>query len=261
MATSNPIFKKFPPDYLPSANDASEAEEGNLSGVFLRTAVVLLLFACSMAGSWLEANALQHQAKSWGAFLLALTLLSALGGAALVWITLLRNRLSPITAPAYAILQGIVMGVISAGVDIRYPRIAVRAIGLTLIICFCLLIAYRLRLIRVTESFNRKLTVALFGVIAYYATSFAVGLSWGRTALQAFGGIPGIIASVIVVIIASMSLISNIDFVVKCSKKRAPQFVEWLAAMGLLIAIIWLYLDVLDLLSRSEREADGPVMQ
>lgn len=254
MASTNPIFRNFPSDYLPPGDDAPETGGTTLSGVFLRTATVLLLFACSMACSWLEANAIQHQDKSRGLPLLVLTLISALGGAGLVWITVLKNRLSPITAPAYAILQGVVVGVLSVGIDIRYPGIAIRAVGLTIVICFCLLTAYRFRLIRVTESFSKKLSVALVGVIAYYVISLAIGLLWKRTALQAFGGVFGIVASLIILIIAGMSFISSFDFVVRISGKKHPPFVEWLAAMGLLITLVWLYLDVLDLLSRFEKD-------
>jgi uncharacterized YccA/Bax inhibitor family protein len=255
MASTNPIFRNFPSDYLPPDDDATETGGARLSGVFPRTATVLLLFACSMTCSWLEATAIQHQDKSRGLPLLVLTLISALGGAGLVWITVLKNRLSPITAPAYAVLQGVVIGVLSVGIDIRYPGIAIRAVGLTIVICFCLVTAYRLRLIRVTESFRKKLSVALVGVIAYYAISFAIGLLWKRTALQAFGGVFGIIASLIILIIACMSFISSIDFVVRISGKKLPPFVEWLAAMGLLITLVWLYLEVLDLLSRFEKDS------
>jgi uncharacterized YccA/Bax inhibitor family protein len=255
MASTNPIFRNFPSDYLPPDDDAPGTGGTTLSGVFLRTATVLLLFACSMTCSWLEANALQHQDKSRGLPLLVLTLLSVLGGAGLVWITVLKNWLSPITAPAYAILQGIVVGVLSVGIDIRYPGIAIRAVGLTMVICFCLLTAYRLRLIRVTESFSKKLSVALVGVIAYYVISFAIGFLWKRTALQAFGGVFGIVASLIIMIIAGMSFISSFDFVARISDKKHPPFVEWLAAMGLLITLVWLYLEVLDLLSRFEKDS------
>jgi len=136
VTTTNPILRNFPSDYLPACDDAPETEGATLSGVFLRTVTVLLLFACSMTCSWLEAKTLQHGDRSRGIPLLVLTVLSALGGAALVWITVLKNRLSPITAPAYAILQGVVVGVLSVGIDIRYPGIAIRAVGLTIAICF-----------------------------------------------------------------------------------------------------------------------------
>ena len=206
-----------------------------------------------MAFSWLAASGVEREHQGMAVFLLALTLSASLGGAALVWITVLRNRLSPITAPIYAVLQGVALGVLSVGIDHRYPGIAIRAVGLTIFICVCLLIAYRFRFIRVTESFNRKLSAALAGVIVYFAVTFVIGLLWRRTLSATVGGAAGILISVVIVVIAGLALVSNFDFVVQCAERKLPHYVEWLAAMGLLIALVWLYIEVLDLLSKAQK--------
>jgi len=139
--------------------------------------------------------------------------------------------------------------------DQRYPGIAIRAVGLTIAICFCLLGAYRFGLIKVTESFNKKLAVALSGVIIYYLVSFALAVTGGHTISMITGGMLGILISMIIVVIAGMGLISNFDLAAQCSKERFPKYMEWYAAMGLLIALVWLYLETLDLLSKSRKAA------
>lgn len=103
-----------------------------------------------------------------------------LGGGALIWITVWRKQWSPITAPLYALAQGAVVGVISSvGLDNKYPGIALRAVGLTVLICVCLLSAYRFHLIRVTDCFNRKLSIAISAVGLYYLVTLLIAFKWG----------------------------------------------------------------------------------
>lgn len=254
MEATNPIFKNFPSGTPSTEHTIAYKESMTLPGVFWKTVMLLILFTCSVIGAWFEtANTVRNGDQASKLVLFGVILLSALSGAALVWITVRNNRLAPITAPLYALLQGLVVGVLSSGMDVRYPGIALQAAGLTLAICSCLLIAYHVHLLRVTDSFNRKLSTAITGVIIYYGVAFALELTLGRTALQVLGGFPGILASVIIVIIAAMALISNVDYAVRCTEHRYPALLEWYAAMGILIALIWLYVEVLDLLSKSRK--------
>lgn len=93
-----------------------------------------------------------------------------------------------------------------------FPGIAIQAVGLTITICLCLLGAYRCGLIRVTESFNKKLVIATSGVFVYYLLSIVLALIAGRTLARITGGVPGILISVIVVLIAGINLVSNFDY-------------------------------------------------
>lgn len=253
---ANPIFKNFATSTPLSGRQGASSELMTFSGTLHRTAVLLVLFVASAACSWTEVGKFQHGGKSATLVLALVLLVCALSGVVLVWITGASKRWLPFTAPVYALMQGAVIGFISVGMDQRYPGVAIQAVSLTIAICFCLLSAYQFGIIRVTESFNKKLAFAMSGVIVYYLASFAFALSGGRTLQKITGGIPGILISVIIVIIAGMSLVSNFDFAAQCSKEKFPKYMEWYAALGLLVTILWLYLETLDLLSKA-RKADG----
>ena len=137
--------------------------------------------------------------------------------------------------------------------DFRYPGVAVQAICVTIAMSCCLLLAYRLGWIRVTESFNRKLAVAISGVVLFYLANLAMVLMGIPTLIQRAGVIPSILLSVVVVGIAGLSLISNFDSAVQCVKEGNPKYMEWYAALGLIVALVWLYLEVLSLLDKARR--------
>jgi uncharacterized YccA/Bax inhibitor family protein len=172
----------------------------------------------------------------------------------LVWITVFKKTWSPFTAPVYALLQGLVVGTVTVGTDRRYPGIAIHAIGLTIAICVVLLGAYHSGLIRVTESFRKKLVVATGGVTLYYLAGFVLTINGGHTLNTVTGGFFGIFISLIIVTIAVMNLASNFDFAVLCATKDFPKYMEWYAALGLLLTLAWLYLETLRLLSKADQE-------
>ena len=128
------------------------------------------------------------------------------------------------------------------------------AIGLTIAICVFLLGAYHFGLIRVTESFNKKLMVATGGATLYYLVSYVLALKGGHALNTVTGGVFGIFISLIIVIIAVMNLASNFDFAVQCAKEDFPKYMEWYAAFGLLLTLAWLYLETLRLLSKAQQE-------
>jgi len=172
---------------------------------------------------------------------------------ALVWVTVLMKEWAPFTAPVYAVVQGVVVGFIVAGMEQRFPGIAIKAVGFTVAICLCLMVAYRTGLIRVTESFNKKLVFATGGVLIYYIASITFALRGGHTFSRITGGIPGVVISLIIILIAGMSLVSNFDFAVQRSKENFPKYMEWYSALGLLLTLVWLYLEALKLFSKARK--------
>lgn len=253
MAISNPIFRSFGSPKGFRGGKSSSSAHMSLKGTLRNTALLLVLFAVAAGLSWNEVGLLQRVGKNAVLIPVVLFIACALGGIALIWVTVSKKDWSPVTAPLYALVQGFVVGIISVGMDRRFPGIAIQAAGLTTLIGLGLVGGYRLGIIRVTESFNRKLAVATSGVIVYYVATFIFALVYGHALTKILGGIPGILVSVAIVIVAAMSLISNFDFAVQASKENFPRYMEWYAALGLVVTLIWLYLEILDLLSKERR--------
>lgn len=256
MESTNPIFKNFGSPKPLGGQQAIDPGRMSLPGTLYKTAILLALFSITAACSWIEIGSFQHEGKYMTLVLALVFLACTLGAVALVWITVRRKWWSPITAPIYALMQGVFVGFASVGMDRRFPGIAIQAVGLTIAISLCLIVAYRRGFIRVTESFNKKLGVATAGVLVYYIGSLAIALASRHTLYKIIGGVPGILISVVVVAIAGMSLVSNFDFAVQFSREKFPKYMEWYAALGLLVTLLWLYLETLDLLSKARR-AEG----
>jgi uncharacterized YccA/Bax inhibitor family protein len=173
-----------------------------------------------------------------------------LGGFAVALITIFKPNLSPLTAPVYAALEGLALGAISAIAEARYPGIVIQAVALTFGTLFALLIAYRSRLIPVTQNFRLGIVAATGGIAIFYLV--AIGLSfWGvRIPFLHEGSALGIGFSVFVVVIAALNLVLDFDFIEKGAEHGAPKFMEWYGAFGLMVTLIWLYLEILRLLSK-----------
>ena len=143
------------------------------------------------------------------------------------------------------------MGDISGRLDVRYHGIAIQAVALTFATCFCLLVAYRFGLFRVSESFNAGVVAATCGVALVYLVSLMLALAGVRTFSIFGGGVPGILASVVVVILAGMNLVIDFAFVGQCAQKGLPKYMEWYTALGLIVTLIWLYTEILRLISKA----------
>ena len=154
------------------------------------------------------------------------------------------------TAPAYAILEGFVLGGVSAIFESQYPGIVVQAVSLTLFILLSLLFAYKSRLIKVTDNFRLGVVAATGGIALVYFASFVLGFFGIHIPMIHSNGLFGIGFSIFVVIIASMNLVLDFDFIEKGAASGAPKFMEWYAAFGLMVTLIWLYLEILRLLAK-----------
>ncbi|WP_282037956.1 Bax inhibitor-1/YccA family protein [Saccharicrinis aurantiacus] len=153
-------------------------------------------------------------------------------------------------APVYCILQGLSLGGISAYMESIFPGIVVQALGLTFGILFSLLLIYKLGLIKATENFKLIIASATAGIAVFYLISM-IGRFFGleMSFLHESSGI-GIGFSVFVVIIASLNLVMDFDFIENGAESNAPKYMEWYGAFGLMVTLIWLYLEILRLLSK-----------
>ncbi|NQU68089.1 MAG: Bax inhibitor-1/YccA family protein [Candidatus Marinimicrobia bacterium] len=173
-----------------------------------------------------------------------------IGGFIVAMITIFKKQWAMVTAPAYAILEGFVLGGVSAIFESQYPGIVVQAVSLTLFILLSLLFAYKSRLIKVTDNFRLGVVAATGGIALVYFASFILGFFGIHIPMIHSNGLFGIGFSIFVVIIASMNLVLDFDFIEKGAASGAPKFMEWYAAFGLMVTLIWLYLEILRLLAK-----------
>ncbi|MAQ32163.1 MAG: hypothetical protein CMD26_05505 [Flavobacteriales bacterium] len=165
-----------------------------------------------------------------------------------------KKSLSPITVPLYAGVEGLAMGAISAQYTALYDGIVPQAITLTLGILFALLFAYKTKIIAATENFKLGVFAATGGIFIVYFISFIMsfipGLGFPEFLNPTNGSWLSIGFSLFVVIIASLNLVLDFDYIEEGAEIGLPKYMEWYGAFGLLVTLIWLYLEILRLLSK-----------
>jgi uncharacterized YccA/Bax inhibitor family protein len=174
----------------------------------------------------------------------------AIGGLVVAMVTIFKKEWAGITAPAYAVLEGFMLGGISSIFEAMYPGIVIQAVGLTFGTLFGLLIAYRSGLIKVTQNFRLGVVAATGGIFMVYMATWILGIFGIGMPFIHESGILGIGFSVFVVIIAALNLVLDFDFIEHGAESGAPKFMEWYAAFGLMVTLIWLYIEILRLLAK-----------
>ena len=165
-------------------------------------------------------------------------------------VTIFKKQWAPITAPIYALLEGLFLGGISAIYNAKFQGIVVQAVGLTLGVLAVLLVAYKSGLIKPTENMKLGIVAATGGVCMVYFVSIIMGM-FGRSVAMIHGnGIFGIGFSIVVIIIASLNLVLDFDFIEDGAERGAPKYMEWYGAFGLMVTLVWLYLEILRLLAK-----------
>ena len=152
-------------------------------------------------------------------------------------------------APVYAIAQGSVVGAISKMFNVQYPGIVVQAVGATIGVFVMMLVLYRTGILRVTDKFRRIIIGATMGLMAFYLVSFIVGL-FGANLIPTGSSTMSIGFSVLVAGLAAMNLALDFDFIDKAEAAGAPKHMEWFAAFGIMVTLVWLYLEILRLLAK-----------
>lgn len=174
----------------------------------------------------------------------------AIGGLVLGIVTAFKKTWAPITAPLYALVEGVFIGAISAIFELRYPGIVIQAVGLTFGTMAALLMAYRSGLIRATEKFKLGVVAATGGVMLLYLANFAMGFFGHSMGFINGNSTMGIVFSGVVVVIAALNLILDFDMIEQGVNGGAPKYMEWYGAFALVVTLVWLYLELLRLLSK-----------
>ena len=181
-------------------------------------------------------------------------LIGFIGGFIVAIVTIFKKEWSPTTVPIYAVLEGLALGGVSKMyADAFEPGIVPQAIMLTLGILFALLFAYKSKIIQATENFKLGVFAATAGIGIVYLVSFLMSL-FGGVALPVMdptnASMLSIGFSLFVVVIASLNLVMDFDFIEQGAANGAPKYMEWYGAFGLLVTLIWLYLEILRLLAK-----------
>ena len=174
----------------------------------------------------------------------------AIGGLVAAFVTIYKPTWAPITAPGYAALEGLFLGGISAFFEQRFPGIVIQAIALTFGTLAVLLMAYRSGVIKATENFKLGLVAATGAVFMIYMATMVLGFFGVSIPFIHESGLIGIIFSLVVVVIAALNLVLDFDFIERGVERGAPKYMEWYAAFGLMVTLVWLYLEILRLLAK-----------
>jgi uncharacterized YccA/Bax inhibitor family protein len=174
----------------------------------------------------------------------------AIGGFVVALVTIFKKSWAGVTGPIYALLEGLFLGGISAIFEARYPGIVIQAVSLTFGTLLVLLVAYTSRVIRPSENFKLGIVAATGGIALIYMASFVLGLFGVSMPYIHDNGLIGIGFSLFVVVIAALNLVLDFDFIENGASQGAPKYMEWYGAFGLMVTLIWLYIEILRLLAK-----------
>jgi uncharacterized YccA/Bax inhibitor family protein len=220
-----------------------------VQGAVNKTAILLAL--TTLAASYTWQLFWKGQVASANGWLMG----GAIGGFIVALVTTFKKTWSPVTAPLYAVLEGLFIGGLSCMFERQLPGIVIQAVMLTFGTLAALLCAYTTGLIRATSGFRRGVIAATGGIALVYLVSMVLGF-FNVQIPGIFGnGMIGIGFSVVVVIVAAMNLVLDFDMIEQGAQQGAPKYMEWYAGFGLLVTLVWLYLEILRLLSKLNRRS------
>jgi uncharacterized YccA/Bax inhibitor family protein len=244
MRTTNPMLN----DKTFGSVSAIGADAMTINGTVQKTAGLLFLLICSAAYTWTVSRVDGgSQALSWA-------VAGLVGGLITFFIMLFKKEWSPVLAPAYALAEGLLLGAISAFYEARFQGIVFSAVTLTMGTLAVLLIVYRLGLIKATENFKLMIVGATGAIAVTYLVGWVLAMFGREIPYIHQSGTIGIVFSLFVVAIAALNLVLDFDFIENGAAAGAPRYMEWFAAAGLLVTLVWLYLEILRLLSKLNRK-------
>ena len=238
----------------PALNDATFSNfetSGNigsfmtLQGTVNKTGILLALVVLTASYTWNQFF-ISEDASS----VMPLAIGGAIVGFVLALATIFKKNWSGVTAPAYALAQGLFLGAISAIFESQYQGIVIQAVGLTLGTLASLLVLYKTGIIKPTENFRLMIVSATMGIGLLYMVSIVMNMFGSNNGFIHSNGLFGIGFSLFVVAIAALNLVLDFDFIEQGSEQNAPKYMEWFGAFSLMVTLIWLYLEMLRLLAK-----------
>jgi uncharacterized YccA/Bax inhibitor family protein len=247
MRTTNPALRE---DTFRNTGVSTLGEGMTISGAVNKAGILLLLCVASAAWVWnrfFGASSMEDAMAS----VAPLVTVGAIGGLIVAFVTIFKKEWSAITAPLYALLEGLVLGGVSAMFEMRFHGLAIQAVSLTFGTLVVMLLAYRSGLIKVNDKVRLGIVAATGGIMVFYLIQFVLGL-FGFHAFGAVNGSGpiGIIFSLVVVGVAALNLVLDFDLIENGARWNAPKYMEWYSGFALLVTLVWLYLEMLRLLGK-----------
>lgn len=246
MRTSNPALsdRVFAPDFAYGSSTTMTVQ-----GTVFKTGLLLLIAFVTGAYSW-------NEYLRGNPNLMMLLVGGAIGGLIFSLIAIFKPTTSPWTAPLYAACEGLFLGALSATYEAQFQGIVLQAALLTFGTLAALLMAYTSRLIRATEKFKFGVAAATGGIALVYLLSIVLGFFGIQIPYLHSAGWIGIGISVFIVVVAAMNLVLDFDFIENGAARGAPKFMEWYGAFGLMLTLVWLYIEFLRLLVKLNSRRD-----
>ena len=255
MRTSNPALNA---KVFDQARGYGTGETMTLQGTINKTFVLLGLLVLSAAWVWGKImqpaaplfEGLEGATRAVPPSIGPLMMVGIFGGMIVGFVTIFKKEWAPVTSPVYALLEGLFIGGISAIFELQYPGIVIQAVALTFGTLFCLLTAYKSGMIKPTENFKLGIIAATGAIGLIYIVSFIMGFFGASIPMIHGSGPVGIAFSLVVVTIAALNLVLDFDFIEQGSAMGIPKYMEWYGAFGLIVTLVWIYIEILRLLSK-----------
>jgi uncharacterized YccA/Bax inhibitor family protein len=247
MRTSNPAFGQSVFS-APSYADV-QAEPMTVNGTIHKAMLLTLLVVAPAMVTWKMLFAADSMA-------IGLATGGLFGGLLFGLVTCFKHEWAPVTAPIYAICEGLLLGAVSAAFEAAYPGLVIQAVSLTFGVLVIMLILYRAGVLRATPMFVRGVVIATLAIFAVYMVNMVLYLCGVHVSIL-HGPMPiwaSIGISLVIVGIAALNLILDFDLIEKGSAAGFPRYMEWYAAFGLMVTLIWLYIEILRLLAKMRQK-------
>ena len=250
MNSNNPFFKtksfKENNDVTHNAVIIDYNQTMTVSGTINKSFLMLLLLIASAAITWtMTFNGQPPMVFIFG---------GAIVGFILVLIATFKPQSSGYLAPGYAIFEGLFIGGISAIFETMYPGIVIQAVSCTFVtfmVCFGL---YKYEIVKVTEKFKSVVIASTLAIASYYMISWLLSMFTSFQPVHYGNSMISIGISAFVIVIAALNLFLDFDQIEKGVQQKMPKYMEWYSAMGLMITLVWLYIEFLRLLSKLSRK-------
>ena len=250
MRATNPVLSRLAEAARDTLSTTARGDVMTRAGTAGKAALLLALCVFSASFTWTQVAAGNT------AIMMPALLVGGLGGFVVAMVVSFKPNTAPIGAPIYAVLQGLALGAISAMYNVRYAGIPGQAVLLTFAVALGVFTLYRLNILKATAGFRRMIVGATIGIAVFYVVNlvlslFNVNLGYTMSSSPLAIGINVVIAAV-----AALNLVLNFDDIDEAVRMGAPKKMEWYGAFGLMVTLVWLYLELLRLLSRLQGRRD-----
>lgn len=235
---NNPIFNQNRIETIA----ASGGETMTVAGTIHKTTLLACVTAAVAVLSW-----------SAGALAMPVLIGGLIGGLVTVLVASWKPKLSPVLAPVYAVCEGGVLGVISAMYNTQSNGIVMQAVLITFGILFAMLALFQFRIIQVTDKFRSIVFAATLGIALVYLVNIGLMFFGIKMPFLHDSSPLGILLSLGIIVIAALNFLVDFDNIERGAAANAPKYYEWLAGLGVLVTLVWLYIEVLRLLFNLNR--------